>query len=154
MNRTQLSHGLFFHTTKEGEIPGLEEYYKAVKRWAFSNPDKDGYLYPPKRIYPKRSNQQNKAVMGLWLSMIMDDSYGEGAWNENDKAYVYVELKKEMGWTRQIVNKKTGLVVTVPKETRNLEKHEYAAFMELLARHVALNHGINLPPPDKALAVI
>ena len=154
MDRSQLKHGHFFKVTEAGEIPLFDEWCKSIKRWALSNSNHDGYLYPPKRIYPKRTNQQNKAVVGLWMGIIMDEFYGEGGWDEVDKISSYSQFKIEMGWVKKLVNKKTGEVTIVPAETRNLDKPGYAEFMEKFAQHIASRHGIYLPPPDKALAVI
>ena len=88
--------------------------------------------------------------MGVYMDIILD----ELGYEKSDMLYIYNRLKIEMGYTEDRINKKTGQLTKVPKQTRDLDKHQYAEWMELFSRNVAVNHGINLPPPEKALAVI
>jgi len=150
MNRDTLKAGFFFVVSEHGEIPGLDSWVGAVKRWAFSNPKRKAFLQGPKRVFEKRSDQQNKTVMGLWLDLILD----ELGYEQSDKAYVYGLIKIEMGWVENRVNKRTGVVTTVPRETKNLNTPEYSKFMEDFARHMAINHSIVLPDPNPLAATI
>lgn len=145
-----LSEGFFFRVTKDGKIPLLEDWVKAVERWALSNPNRRGILPGPKRVYDKRSNQQNKTVMGIWLDIILE----EKGYEQCDKTFVFDQLKLDMGWTEDRVNKSTGEVVKVPKRTSNLDTLAFSQFMESFARHVAIHENIILPDPQSSLAGI
>lgn len=150
MDRAQLKAGFFFVVSERGEIPALDSWVGAVKRWAFSNPNKKAFLQGPKRVFEKRSNQQNKTVMGLWMDQILD----EWGFEVTEKDRIYGDLKIEMGWTVDRVNKKTGEVKAFPKETKTLDTPAYSDFMEKFARHMAIEHQIVLPDPMAELARI
>ena len=148
MNRDQLRNGFFFQVTPDGKIPLLSDFVKAVERWAFSNPKRKGFLGGPKRVFEKRSNQQNRTVMGLWLDTILEDK----GYEQEDKNYIFYCLKMDMGWTVDRVDKNTGLVRKAPRPTKDLDMDGYSKFMELFARHVATHEGISLPDPKAELA--
>ena len=150
MDRTQLKAGFFFAISDKGEIPGLDSWVGAVRRWAFSNPSRKAFLQGPKRVFDKRTNQQNKTVMGLWMDQILDELGYEPA----DKDYVFQTLKMDMGFTESRVNKQTGEIKKVPKSTKNLPTDEYTQFMDKFVRHVSINHHITLPDPVHELARI
>ncbi len=153
MQRDELTHGFFFRVTPEGEVPRLEEWTKAIKRLGLSNPGREFFQPPCKRVTKVRSGQQNKAVMGFWMDLIMREEYGV-PYTKAEFNKTYDDLKIEMGWTLDKVNLKTGEVRKFPKPTHDLDGPKYSEWMEQFARHVAANHGINLPPPEKAMAVI
>lgn len=129
----------------------LDEWIKALKRFALSNSGKKIALMPPQVLRSKRSNQQNKTVMGLWMDIILE-SLG---YEQEDKPYIYGQLKIAIGWFEERVNKKTGLITKVPKPTADLDAPTYSEkIMAPIQRYVAINYEINLPDPEKAMAVI
>lgn len=103
-----------------------------------------------KRVRKKRSGQQLKAVMGYWADIILE----ELGYERSDWLYIYGRLKIQCGWFTERVNKRTGEVVKVPRETHESETEEYSKFMELFQRNAAINHGINLPDPERIRATI
>ena len=150
MDRTQLKAGFFFQVSKNGEIPGLDSWIGALKRWAFSNANRKAMLPGPKRVTERRTEQQNKVTMGLWMDLILE----ELGYEPTDKDWIYGVLKLEMGYCEDRINKRTGEKISVPKKTRDLDKVAYSKFMEDFARNMAVNHEITLPDPVAAMAVI
>ena len=150
MDRAQLKAGFFFVVSVNGEIPGLDSWVGAVKRWAFSNPNKKAFLQGPKRVFEKRSNQQCRTVMGLYMDQILE----ELGYESTDKDFLFQTLKLEMGWTEERVNKRTRAITLVPKKTRDLPTPEFSAFMEKFVRHMAIHHNIVLPDPVADMARI
>ena len=110
----------------------------------------EGDLCFPKK---KRSNQQNRTLMGFWMPLIMEEEYGT-PYTEAEMLKVYGEIKMEMNWTIDKVNKKTGEVRKFPRDTHDLDSGAYTAWMEDFARHIAAEHNIFLPDPDPAKARI
>lgn len=103
-----------------------------------------------KRVAAHRSGQQNKAVMGFWMSMILEET----GYHANDRDYIYNQIKIGMGFTEERVNTKTGELRKVPKETRGLKKDDYSRFMADFSDYILHNFNIALPPPDRLKAVI
>lgn len=110
--------------------------------------DMEGDLYPEKK---KRSRKQNDTVRGVWIPMIMKEEYGE-PYTKAEAQKVYDDIKVEMEWTVDKVNRKTGEVRKFPRDTHDLESGPYSQFMEMFARYIAVNHGIFLPDPKPELS--
>ncbi len=108
----------------------------------------EGDLYPKKK--PRR-RKQNDTVRGIWLPIIMEELYGS-PYTKEEAQQVYNELKMEMEWVVEKVNKKTGEVRLFPKDTHDLESGLYSQWMEMFARNVAMNHQIFLPDPKPELS--
>lgn len=105
--------------------------------------------YEIKRYHKPRSNQQNRAVMGFWLGIIMADQ----GYHEHEKDALYEAIKAEC-WGEEIVSKKTGQVIRKGRLTRNLDAAEYSKFMDAFRAYVFDFFGIYLPDPIKSLAYI
>lgn len=103
-----------------------------------------------KRVVTGRSRQQNKAVLGFWMSMILEET----GYHENDREYIYNQIKIGMGFTEDRVNTITGEVRKVPKQTRGLNKDEYSRFMDNFADYIMHNFSMALPPPERLKAII
>jgi len=108
-------------------------------------------IHDIKRYRKPRSNQQCKTVMGVWMKVIL--SHSELGYSIHDKEPVYQGIKMQC-WYEEKVNDKTGQVLRVPRETKNLTTEEYSEFMESFRRFVWDFFEINLPDPDAALAMI
>ncbi|MGH7198871.1 MAG: hypothetical protein ACREH5_09070 [Candidatus Omnitrophota bacterium] len=121
-----------------------------MKRWAFSNANRKAFLSGPKRVYDKRSDQQNRTVMGLYMDQILE----ELGYEPEDKLYIYGLLKIESGYFEERVNTKTGEVVKVPKKTRDFDTAKYTKFMDDFVRNATKRHNIVLPDPVAELARI
>lgn len=106
-----------------------------------------------KRVRKKRSGQQNRAVRGYWMSIIMEEEYGL-PYTKEEEQRVYDEIKIEMDWTVEKINRRTGEVRKFPRDTHTLDAAVYSNWMEMFARHISMNHGINLPPPERLKAII
>lgn len=102
-----------------------------------------------KRWHPVRSNQQNKAVMGYWMSIIMEE-LGNRA---HDKDSLYYAIKGECFYIEH-VNKKTGAILKEPRKTSNLDTAEYSKFMETFRAYVLDFFGIFLPDPIRTLELL
>ena len=98
---------------------------------------------------PTRSVPQNNTVRGKWMPLIMKEEYGI-PYTKEEEQRIYDSIKFEMEWTVDKVNKKTGEVRKFPRDTHTLDTTEYSHWMEMFARHVSMNHRINLPPPDRS----
>jgi hypothetical protein len=102
-----------------------------------------------KRVYKMRSNQQCRAVMGLWGSIILEElGYGM-----EQKDAVYNAIKAQCFYT-ETMNKKTGEVLRIGKPTKHLDAKEYSDFMEIFRGFVFDFFGIMLPDPEAARAMI
>lgn len=124
------------------------EHAKEVERFYASNINRR-IVVEMKRWHPVRSNQQNRAVLGYWMTIIMDE-IGHHA---HDKDSLYYAIKTECFYA-EIVNEKTGQTIKVPKKTSNLDKAEYSRFMETFRAYVLDFFGIHLPDPVKSLELI
>lgn len=96
-----------------------------------------------KRYHPPRSSQQNRTVMGLWMSTILEDAgYGP---HEKDSIYRFIKLQC---WYEDKVNPTTGEVFRIEKETKNLDTWEYSKeFMQAFRLFVRDFFNIDLPDP-------
>lgn len=103
-----------------------------------------------KRVVAGRTGQQNKAVIGFWMSVILE----EIGYHPNDREYIYNQIKIGMGFMEERVNRITGEVRKVPKQTRNLKKDEYSKFMDDFSDYIRHNFNIDLPPPEAIKATI
>lgn len=95
-----------------------------------------------KRYMKPRSGQQNRAVMGFWLGIIM----AETGHQAHEKDGLYQAIKSRC-WYRDVVSKKTGEVIQEPKPTKDLSTDEYSKFMESFRSFVLDFFGIYLPDP-------
>ena len=102
-----------------------------------------------KRYQKPRSNQQNKAVMGFWMSIIMEETGHHP--HEYDSVYYGIKAKC---WYIEEVSKITGEVIPLPKETKGLDTIEYSKFMESFRAYVLDFFGIHLPDPIRTMAMI
>lgn len=106
-----------------------------------------------KRYSPPRSNQQNRAVRGVWVPIIIE----ELGYSPHDAEWVYQNIKMKIGWVREVVNKMTGEVKKLPKPTAGSTKEEYSEFMQAFRAYVEdpdTGLGILLPDLDSNLARI
>jgi hypothetical protein len=102
-----------------------------------------------KRVYKTRSNQQCRAVMGIYMDTILDElGYGP-----QEKDAVYNAIKAQCFYT-EMVSEKTGEVMRIGKPTAHLGTKEYSDFMDIFSRFVLDFFGITLPEPDAARAMI
>lgn len=94
-----------------------------------------------KRWVRPRSNQKNKAVMGFWMGVILD----ELGYFDYQKDDVYYHIKS-LCW----YDEKTK----IPKPTKILDDAEYSKFMEIFRHCVHDTFGIWLQDPDRTMAMI
>jgi len=125
-----------------------EKDYKALRREIARHCGK-AVTIETKRYVKPRSNQQNRAVMGLWLGIIMKET----GHHEHEKEGLYQAIKTQC-WYREIVSKKTGEVIREPKETKHLDSAEYSQFMLEFRAFVLDFFDIHLPDPVRSLAYI
>lgn len=102
-----------------------------------------------KRYRKPRSNQQNRAVMGFWMGIIMDELGN----HPHEKEALYQAIKSKC-WYAEQINTKTGEVMQVPKATRDLNTDDYSKFMEAFRAFVLDFFGIYLPDPIASLRFI
>lgn len=102
-----------------------------------------------KRHYEKRTDQQNKTVMGLWLDLICD----ELGYPRYEREKVYNWIKSEC-WYEMVEGTKGTVKMKFPKETKNLTIPEYAVFMRTFQQFVEEFLHIILPNPNPHLAKI
>lgn len=130
----------------QGWLP--EKDYKALRREISRHCGK-AVTIDTKRYQKPRSNQQNKAVMGFWMSIIMEETGHHP--HEYDSVYYGIKAKC---WYIEEVSKKTGEVIPLPKETKGLDTVEYSKFMKAFRAYVLDFFGIHLPDPIRTMAMI
>lgn len=131
---------------ENAQIP--EKDYLAFRRELARHCGKS-ITYEIKRYQKPRSNQQNRAVMGFWMGIILQ----ELGYHEHEKDAVYQAIKAKC-WAKEEVNKKTGEVMPIGRSTRDLDTAEYSKFMESFRACVKDFFGIHLPDPVRSLAYI
>jgi hypothetical protein len=124
------------------------EHAKELARFFAGNINRR-VVVDPKRWYPVRTNQQNKAVMGYWMSIILE----EQGYQQYEYDEVYYGIKSQC-WFTECVSKKTGEVIKLPRKTSKSDTAEYSEFMRVFRAYVLDFFGIFLPDPVKSLELI
>lgn len=136
------------HLVGKVELDGEFSQAKELARFFASNINRK-LVIDAKRWHPVRTNQQNKAVLGFWMSIILK----ELGYEEYEREAVYYAIKEKC-WNQEHVCKDTGQVFTFARKTSNLDTLEYSIFMEKFRAFVRDFFNIHLPDPVKTLAMI
>ncbi len=107
-------------------------------------PDGD-YILNLEPIKGKRSLQQLRGLMGVWMATILE-SLGYGA---HDKDFVYQEIKIAIGYCEPKAIPGTGEQKKVPVRTSGFDKDKYRKFMDDFQRYVEdVDTGLGIRLPD------
>ncbi len=136
------------HLIGKVEESGEFSQAKELARFFASNINRK-LVIDGKRWHPVRSNQQNRAVLGYWMSIILK----ELGYEEYEREAVYYAIKEKC-WFQEHVCKETGQTFTFARKTSNLDTMEYKIFMETFRSFVRDFFNIHLPDPVKSLALI
>ncbi len=118
--------------------------------WIERQPEGARFRMTLKPLKGKRTNQQNRTVMGLWMGIILKE-LGYGL-HEKDNVYYGIKAKC---WYTESVNEQTGEVLNIPRATRDMNKGDYSKEFMFAFQHFVFDFfGITLPDPETERAKI
>jgi hypothetical protein len=127
---------------KDGKIDN-----PAMVKRAFNLPD-GWYEFEPKRKN-RRSNLQNAYYWGVVVAMVHEGLRDMG--NDVSLMETHEYLKARFN-TKEIVNTIVGEVTEVPMSTTDLNKEDFAAYIEKIQQFAAEYLNINIPSPGQQVA--
>lgn len=131
--------------TKEGSSTKVHNRKRFLEQIGQLSDGRIEIIY--RRVYKKRSSEQNRYYWGVIVKEFQTGYHTEnGEWI--DKEAVHTILQSEFN-SKEVINKKTGEIIKVPKGTSKLTTSEYMDYIAECIRFIAEWFHIEVPEPGE-----